>query len=140
MKVYIAAPYPCKEDARLVRTFLETHGINCTSQWIDEEDGEDSAERAQKDLDDVNEAHVFIALNFLEWEQRGTGGRHVEFGYAIGTMPIILIGKRSNVFHHLPEIKVVEKIQDALVYLKAIEHEIELHGITRELIKNEMDR
>lgn len=42
-----------------------------------------------------------------------TGGRHVELGMAIAwKIPILIIGERSNVFHVLPQVRVIDDTED----------------------------
>lgn len=112
MKVYIGAPYPMIEYAKRVRTLLVRQGMQVTSRWLDGDAGEQSA-WAQHDLDDVRAADVLLALNPEGWENAGTGGRHVELGYAIALgKKVVLVGERTNVFHHLKQIKVIDDTED----------------------------
>lgn len=82
MKIYIAAPYP----TRLV---------------------------ARQDLADVDAADTLLAFNPVGWENVGTGGRHVEFGYAVARgKQIVLYGVRSNIFHHLSQVRVITTVEE----------------------------
>jgi hypothetical protein len=46
---------------------------------------------------------VFILYNPSKYHNSGTGGRHVELGYAIcRVMRIFYIGEKENIFHFLP--------------------------------------
>ena len=48
------------------------------------------------------------------------GGRHVEFGIAIGLSKIVIaVGPRETVFHHLPEIRHFDTVED---FLKEVGH------------------
>lgn len=107
--VYIAAPYQLKDEAIRLGHVLAKHGIELASSWLLTEQMPDSDVEARKDLLDVSAANVFVALNPAAWSNQGTGGRHVELGYALALQkPIVLRGARSNVFHHLPRIRVVD--------------------------------
>ena len=107
MKIYIAAPYPCQQEAIFLMRYLEASGHVVTSRWLREIDSLDDAS-ARKDLLDVEKADVLLAMNPESWEHTGTGGRHVEFGYALAlNKSVILLGKPSNIFHHLALVKVV---------------------------------
>ena len=109
LRVYIAAPYPTRADVKNIALDLRRTGIAITSRWIFEDDALDD-KAARRDLTDVARCDVLIAYNPSGWENTGTGGRHVELGYAIALMkPIILVGARSNVFHQLSDITFTEK-------------------------------
>lgn len=112
MKVYIAAPYPLRAHAIDVMHHLEALGHVVTSRWLKSPD-ELADEHARKDLADVAEADVLLALNPPRWEDAGTGGRHVEFGYALALeKQIVLVGERSNIFHYLSDVRVIERVEE----------------------------
>lgn len=99
--VYIAAPYPLREAAIAVMHRLEDAGFEVTSTWLKQEDKLEDA-FARLDLADVDRADTLVALNPPEWVSVGTGGRHVEFGYALARQkPIVMVGERGNIFHYL---------------------------------------
>lgn len=113
MRVYIAAPFPLKHDAAALRARLSQRGTDCTSRWIDAGDGPDSKEWAEGDLADILQAHALVLLNPATYANAGTGGRHVEVGYALALeIPVIVLGQKSNIFH---ELCTVVKDEDALV-------------------------
>ena len=119
MKVYIAAPYPCLIDARYAMLDLQAAGFEVTSRWITVS-GNEGNEWAHKDLQDVARSDVLLALNPPRWKNIGTGGRHVEFGWALALgIPTIIVGKRSNIFHHLDTVHVVTSVQEAIAWLQA---------------------
>jgi nucleoside 2-deoxyribosyltransferase len=107
-KVYIAAPSQLQLKCRSVKRSLELHGHKVTSRWIDHNDLYSPSFEVQQagaivDLEDVAEADILLAFNPDEFRNSGTGGRHVELGYAIALKkPILLIGERTNVFHYHP--------------------------------------
>lgn len=110
MKIYIAAPYPIRDHAIDVMHDLESQGHVITSRWLKAPD-ELTDEHARKDLDDVREADMLLALNPPGWEDKGTGGRHVELGYAIAlSIPVMLVGARTNIFHYLKEVRVIASV------------------------------
>lgn len=97
MSVYIAAPYPKKDEAAKLMHFLEEHQIKITSSWLW---GTDDMNEyyARRCLADVCAADALIAYN---WAGLGSGC-HVELGYALAkNKRIILFGERTNIFHHL---------------------------------------
>ena len=111
VKVYIAAPYPEREAAQAVMRDLENQiGFEVTSTWLREMD-ELADAYARLDLADVGRADVLVALNPSAWTNTGTGGRHVEFGYALALgKRIVLVGERSNIFHYLSDVVVVPNV------------------------------
>ena len=113
MRVYIAARYSRKNEiARLVPIF-GAHGISVCSRWLRETEALDCKlsdfspefcrDIAEVDLEDIEmcDAMVFFSEDPLVGTPRG--GRHVEFGFALGLgKRIVVIGGAENIFHHLP--------------------------------------
>lgn len=74
------------------------------------------------DLDDVQRSDVVLA--FTERPEVGytTGGRWVEFGYAIALgITVIVVGPRENIFCHLQDVTNVESMCEALSRLESVE-------------------
>ncbi len=118
MKIYIAAPYPMLISSLIVAGHLKELGFEIISSWLDRPIGEQS-QLAQKDLEDIVNAETVLLINPAEWANQGTGGRHFEIGVAYAIRrDIILWGVRSNVFHYLPEIVVVDSFDDVVKTLK----------------------
>lgn len=109
MRIYLAAPYQMREAAKAFALVLAGVGVGCTSRWVfDDGAAAINDDWARKDLTDVRRADALVALNPAEWAQTGTGGRHVEFGYAVALQkPILVVGVRTNIFHHLSDVMVV---------------------------------
>jgi nucleoside 2-deoxyribosyltransferase len=121
MRVYIAAPYPVREDAQRLMSYLEHHGIEVTSGWLREEDSI-SHEHAARDLADIDDADALVVLNPEAFHNAGTGGRHVELGYAIAKgKRIILLGERTNMFHALDSIQQVKRFRDVIEVLGVLD-------------------
>lgn len=119
-RVYIAAPYPLRDFAVVFMHNLEAAGIAVTSRWLKVDSPEETAAYAQEDLDDVEAADVLLVINPVGWENLGTGGRHVELGYALRMKkPIVVFGVRSNVFHQLPLVTVIDEHTDLIGHLEA---------------------
>jgi hypothetical protein len=107
MKVYIAAPYPERLLALATMKMMQARGHEVTSRWLTDEDHVllSQEQNAINDLEDVRAADVLLALNPLGYENKGTGGRHGKFLYAHAHNKIVvLVGERTMVFHHLPEV------------------------------------
>lgn len=117
--VYLAARYSRNPEMRERRDELAALGYVVTSRWIDQHDGAlpDSLDHAalngnpsagaafgQADVDDLARADTVIS--FTSPEGGGKGGRHVEFGLALGQgKRLVIVGPRENVFHTLPGVE-----------------------------------
>jgi hypothetical protein len=111
VKIYIAAPYPIRDLAIELMHHVEGLGHKVTSRWLKSPD-ELTDEHARKDLEDVDAADLLLFWQPKEWCEKGTGGRHVEFGYALArNKVIILVGYRSNIFHYLDRVLVVKDLE-----------------------------
>lgn len=91
---------------------LEAAGHVITSRWLKAPD-EMSDAFAREDLADVARADLLLAYHPGGWHDKGTGGRHVEFGYALALgKQVVLLGKRTNIFHHLACVRVIDRLED----------------------------
>jgi nucleoside 2-deoxyribosyltransferase len=100
-------------EANVLRNLLFDSGFECTARWILDGLSGDTTETAEGDLADVARADVLVALNPATWKDRGTGGRHVELGYALALKkPVLLLGVRSNVFHYLDGVWLASDVND----------------------------
>lgn len=115
--IYIAAPYELRDEAIEVMRDMIVRGNIVTSRWLIGKDV-NCDESARMDLDDIDAAATLLLLNPIEYSNKGTGGRHTEVGYAIAlSKRIIIIGARSNIFHYLDSIIVVDTVKQALEVL-----------------------
>jgi hypothetical protein len=119
-RIYIAAPWHHRTTARVVRDAFAAAGYGCTSRWLDfvgdSSDPAGLAQEAAHDYDDVFEADTLILLNL----PGGHGGKDVETGLALAwNIPVILIGRATNVFHHHHLVRVVPDVTAALAALEA---------------------
>lgn len=131
MKIYLAARYTRRLELCEYRAALESIGIDVTSRWLNgshqlsdagvpigdsgealvEDDTSQEAAHlrakfATDDYEDVAAADLLIAFTQPPRSDKGRGGRHVEFGIALGLgKPIVVIGPRENVFTWLPQIQ-----------------------------------
>lgn len=114
-QVYIAAPFPLKLQAERMRLLFLAAGAEVCSHWITEPpEAQECHEEALHDLLDIEGADAFVVLNPRAWWEKGTGGRHVELGYALHdpAKHIVLVGAPSNVFHRLHRVDVIEDEHD----------------------------
>jgi nucleoside 2-deoxyribosyltransferase len=120
MKVYVAAPWVRKAEARQVANTLLSEGHDVISRWLwlhgDSDDPVTLANEAQNDIDDLDAADVLLLVNLEQSE-----GKAVETGVMLAQgKPVVVIGGRSNIFHHLPRIHHVHTIDQAINRLKEI--------------------
>ncbi len=117
---YIAAPYPLRDEAIALMKQLELQGIEVTSRWLKAPD-EMTNEAARNTLADVATADLLIAWHPKGWNERGTGGRHVEFGYAVALhKPILLVGERTNIFDYLDIVTMIDEGDDVASHVKRL--------------------
>lgn len=123
-RVYIAAPWVSKDVARIAGAAFEQAGFEITKKWwehrdVDMEDSESAQElyeQADEDITGVLSADVFVLLNLGKSE-----GKAVETGIALSEgLPMILVGKRSNLFHFLPCWTIVDTINQAIEEAKRV--------------------
>jgi nucleoside 2-deoxyribosyltransferase len=93
-----------------LRNHFRRSGVKVTSHWLDLDlslphNEERLSNEAWADLSDIEDADVLILYNPLSHQNKGTGGRHVEMGYALArNKRIIIVGEeRENVFQHMRE-------------------------------------
>lgn len=121
LSVYIAAPFQLRATAQLVRSGALSLGLISTARWLDVDLENWNDEWARKDLDDLDRAQILLLVNPADWATEGTGGRHVELGYAIARRKtIVLLGARTNIFHHLSAIHVAKDLTTALCLVNAL--------------------
>lgn len=128
MKVYLAASYSRREELASYAADVESRGMVVTSrwllgpnhrklgdagtlsehaEWLVERDFDSTVGRrvgalcAQQDVEDVLAADALVLFT-----GGGRGGRHVEFGVALGAgKRLFVVGAgRENVFHTLPNV------------------------------------
>jgi hypothetical protein len=135
MRVYIAADSFLQEEVRVLRNKLRSRGIEVTSHWIDaklenltvgitEKQLEDAA---TNNFDDIDRAAYLIAYNPLKRHKQGTGGRHVEMGYALAKFKKVLyVGEKlENVFHRHPNVIWVCDFSDSIDAAIPLVHTVE---------------
>lgn len=123
---YICARFGRQEEARLFSQTLEGLGHTITSTWVDQVElemyGDNQREReraAVKDVQEVVGSEALVYLSEAEDNVWGRGGRHVEFGIAVGLeLPIFVIGPKENLFHFFPGITHFETQEDFIRALK----------------------
>lgn len=114
MRVYIAADSHLQEEVKLLRSDLTALGIEVTARWIDVKleafnpvTEDELSKAALGNFLDIDRALYLIAYNPVRRQKSGTGGRHVELGYALAKCkPVLYVGEiLENVFHRHPYVK-----------------------------------
>lgn len=131
---YLAARYSRREELLGYAEQLRELGHEVTSRWLEGQHQADELEIAaaghvhevpevarrfaEEDVEDVTFADVVIAFSEPPRSSASRGGRHVEFGMALGWVlagyrsldgrarRVVVIGQRENVFHCLREVTV----------------------------------
>lgn len=105
MKIYLAAQYHQKGSIRIKAEELRLLGHEVTSTWIDEPDPERSdlfPLNAAKDVREIIASDLLVLFTILPTDPFFRGGRHTEYGIALGLGKLTAIcGPRENIFHHL---------------------------------------
>jgi nucleoside 2-deoxyribosyltransferase len=112
MKIYVAARYTKKDEARQVADELTALGHEVTSQWVYTGVDDDLVLAAFRDLADIEKADAILLLT--QWLDGGKG-MWVEVGYALGTgTPVYLYPNmvESCVFCHLHDVKVITNLEE----------------------------
>jgi nucleoside 2-deoxyribosyltransferase len=114
--LYLAARYTRKDEIREYAKRLAAAGHIISATWFDEPHaGEATMDEvgdellrvyAHRDLAEIRDADAIVFYSETEHTHNRRGGRHVEFGYALGLgKRIIVVGPLENIFHHLPHIE-----------------------------------
>ena len=128
MKIYIAARFSRRHECHALGKELEKFGHEIVSRWtlpnsdhvvplgMSKQASDSERERfAKEDLEDLNRCDVIVNIMEDEARNNSRGGRHVEFGYALGKgKGVVVIGCRETVFHHLPNVLHFESIDSYL--------------------------
>jgi hypothetical protein len=143
MRFYLAARFirldEMNEYAKDLRSLGHTvdcrwlqglHQLHPAAEKIDLWDGKNKVQEvpmdaqpfALDDVEDISKSEALIAFTEKPYAEKGSGGRHVEFGIALALhKPIIIIGHRENVFHTLPKVIQFQTWPEFIKYLQYCE-------------------
>jgi nucleoside 2-deoxyribosyltransferase len=133
MRIYLASRFYRRAEMQNVAISLEREGHEVTSRWILSNDIEADIERgagrlaqlADEDLEDVRRAEVIVLFGETE-KAAFSGGRFVEFGYALALGKIAyLVGSAENIFAYwygVNRVRDVEELISALAHLEAAQN------------------
>lgn len=126
--IYTAARFSRRYELSMRAGELLNDGHIVTSRWLyhHEWDGGDddlppalSEAFAEEDLEDIASSDVFVIFTDPPEKRTTRGGRHVESGYALALgLPVVVVGPRENVFHHLSRVTQFDSWADARAWLK----------------------
>lgn len=130
MNVYIAARFSRRHECHALARKLIERGHAITSRWVKPEadhvlpvgisaQAADNERRrfAMEDVEDVLACDWMISL-MEEPRSNSRGGRHIEFGMALGlAKQLTIIGPRETVFHHLDQVVHFDTIGDFVASL-----------------------
>lgn len=131
MKLYLAGQYKQKEELAAVAGQLRAAGLEVTSRWLeephapnitlDEIDVQQLEKYAYADLTDIDACDILVAFATDPSIPTVRGGRHVEFGYALGRgKPIVVVGPYENIFHYLFYcVAHVKNVAELIAFLKS---------------------
>jgi nucleoside 2-deoxyribosyltransferase len=120
MKFYIAALYGRRDEMRSYEKRLVAMGHEPTARWLWENDESNWDVGSSMDIADIDEADTVITFTQPRGSFNSGGGRHFELGYAFAKKkPIVLIGPREIVFHHLPQIMRYDNFDKFLEYMRS---------------------
>lgn len=147
---YLAARYSRRLELVEYAEQLRKLGHQVTARWLEGQHQADTLEVdhggevhhvpevarrfAEEDVADVIFADTVIAFSEPPRSSASRGGRHVEFGLALGWVlagyktldghrrRVVVVGERENVFHCIPEVDV---FADWLSFLATVEPALE---------------
>jgi len=123
MRIYLAARYSRRLELCGYAAQLAELGHVVTSRWLagDHEaadgttDSDLRARWAKEDLDDIDQSHMLLAFAEPSGTPHSRGGRHVEFGYALGrSMWVGVVGRPENIFYDLERVEQLADWPDAM--------------------------
>jgi hypothetical protein len=125
VRFYIASRFERYQDARKVRRLIRNEGHEVQAQWLDRAGDkrlwQAEAVAAQQDVDDLMGADMVLLLTSVPRQGYTTGGSHTEFGMAMAAgIPVAVLGRRENVFHHLPQVRQFESPGELVNYLREL--------------------
>jgi len=115
VKVYLAGPWARRDEVREMRDHIHRVApeIEVISRWIDHvvTNAEDEQRiEAGNDIYDLDHSEAVVVANLEKSE-----GKSFEQGYAYKSrLPLIVIGERTNVFHHLGSVTIVANVDQAI--------------------------
>lgn len=113
-KIYLASLYSRRAELESYANTLTEAGHIVTSQWVyGNEVGLTREDISILDIYDIDRSDMVLSFTEPYGTMYKGGGRCVEFGYGIARgKESCIIGDRENVFHHLPQVKKFESLDE----------------------------
>lgn len=145
MRIYLAARYSRRLELCEYRSILQSLGCDVQARWLNGghqisdsgvpigESGESLVEDESTDVaasglrskfalddwEDVTKADIVISFTEPPRSNHSRGGRHVEFGIALGLgKECLVVGPRENIFHWLQSVTVFADFASCLAKIK----------------------
>lgn len=124
MRIYLAGPWARRDEVRDMRNHIHAMApeVEVTSRWIDHvvtNEEHEQRNEAANDIYDLEHCEAVVVANLEKSE-----GKSFEQGYAFKAgLPIIIIGERSHVFHHMPSMLVVANVDQAISALLRLHYD-----------------
>lgn len=143
MKIYLAAPYACRNALLTHRAQLEQLGHRVTSTWLNattaitpghlgtspRQPDAYAHDHVSSDIFDVRRSDLLILFTWTASQEMlpgddlgpNSGGRHVETGVAMGAgIPVLVVGEKENIFHRARSVTHVVTWMEALDHLRDV--------------------
>lgn len=122
MKLYVAGPWAHRSAAIQAAEYLASRGFEIVSRWLHEHEDTTSHPALQREaLSDVADVRACDALVLLNLAKSDGKASELGMAYILGK-PIIVVGSSTgNVFYHLPEVTVVDTLEQAISILKQLQ-------------------
>lgn len=128
MKVYLASKYSAKLQVQKYAKELQKLEIEVTSTWLKEKnppntklsqlEENEALGYALDDIRDINNSDLLVFFSIDPETPVIRGGRHVEFGYALGKgKELLVVGPLENIFHSLPQVDHADTWEEAKTFL-----------------------
>ena len=128
MNIYLAARYSRIDEMNGYAAQLRAAGHTVTARWLlgDHQStdlyGPDATDYANDDISDLAAADTVICFTETPRSTSSRGGRHVEFGLALGLgKNVVIVGPPENVFCVLDYVWRFEEFAPVLDYIAGLE-------------------
>ena len=133
MKIYLASQYRTKTQIKGYTRQLQDLGFTVTSTWVNEPHKPtlelpdlspgDLRRLASRDLQEIRACDLLVLFTVSPLKATKRGGRHTEFGYALGlNKRMVICGPCENIFHYLPNVGRFDTFADFKQFWQSFEN------------------
>lgn len=124
-RIYLAASYARLIEVRGYAEKLTDRGHKIVSRWLtsDPDCQEESLLVLTRslisvlNLEDIDMSDLVISFTESPGSPNTRGGRHVEFGYALGQgKTLFIVGPREHLFHCHERVKIVDSFDELIAH------------------------